>query len=65
MRKGKFVLALILVLAAGAAFYYFTTRGDRAAEVMDTRGMVEEAPDLLGAPSDSAAVVDTTGGVID
>lgn len=65
MRTAKVLVILVVLVGAGVALYWYTTKSAREADVMDTRGMVEEpgyedAPSVLEtAPADSAAVADT------
>ena len=65
MRTAKVMVILVVLVGAGVALYWYTTKSNRAADVMDTRGMVEDpgyedAPAVLeAAPADTAAVADT------
>lgn len=62
MRQAKFILALVVLVGLGAAFYYFSTKGTR--DAAKSAAVVEEQKAygetlFEEAPADSQAVLDT------
>ena len=64
MRQAKFMLALVLLVGLGAAFYWFSTKGTREAAksaMVEPPPKSEQDPATMWeeAPADSAAMADT------
>lgn len=60
MRKARFLMLFVLVMVAGAAFYYFSTKGTRdKSAAIEAAKQAEEVPVLEETPADSSAMADT------